>query len=138
MPDIDASITANIGKNAMGQLGDIAKTMNAVNENRLFMGKQLAGRALQQSIDPQTGQVDFNQFNRLIATNPKLAPYASQALTDALSQRGQDIKNTTSTTQLAQIYSENIRQDLGATTDPQKALAVISRGVAAGRYPQDF
>lgn len=138
MAEVDASITANAGKNALGALGQMAETMNAVNQNRLFIGREVAGRALQQSINPQTGEIDFARFNKLITANPRVAPYAQEALSQALAQRGQDILNTTSKAKLTEVYSANIRQDIGATTSPSAALLAIQRGIAAGRYPKEF
>lgn len=133
---VDTSITANAGRNMLTSLGQMAGVVNAVNENRLFMGRQAAGQALQQSIDPQTGQVDFQRFNQLITSNPQIAPYAQEALQQGLVSRGQDISNATGQTNLQNTYTANMRQDYLAAKragiDPNLALV---RGAAMGRYP---
>lgn len=137
---VDTSIPLSAAKRTpmMERVGQFADTMNSINQNKLFIGKQAAGQAIQQSIDPATGQVNWESVNRLIRANPKIAPYAQEALTAALSQRGQDISNTTGQANLAETYAANIRKDIGSATDPTQALGAVIRGVATGRYPKEF
>ncbi len=137
---VDASIPLSAPPRVpmMQRIGQTAETMNALNQNKLFLGKQAAGAAIQQSIDPATGQVNWEQVNKLIRANPKVAPYAQEALAAALSGQGQNIQNTTNQANLAETYAANIRKDIGSTTDPAQALAAVIRGVATGRYPKEF
>lgn len=136
---VDASITANAGRNMLTNLGQMASVMNSINQNRLFQGRQAAGAALQQSIDPDTGQVDYAHFNALIRANPQIAPFAQEALQQGLASQGQGISNTTAQQGLANAYSAALRNDFvaahAAGEDPVQA---VLRGVAAGRYPAGF
>ena len=62
------------------QLGKMMGVQQQVNANKLFQGQSAAGAALQAATDPDTGQVDQNKLNRLIAANPTIAPAAMQAI----------------------------------------------------------
>lgn len=106
MAEVDASITASAGKNMLTDMGRMAATMNAVNQNRLFMAKQAAGELLQRSINPETGQPDLQQFNRLLAGDRRTAPYAAEALTTSLAQQGAGLG-------IAKSQGDMVRQALG-------------------------
>ncbi len=136
---VDTSIPLSIGKGQptmMEGLGKFAATLNSINENRLFIGRQAAGDALQKSINPETGEVDWQRANKLIHENPRIAPYAQEALGQMLEQQGQDVLNTTKKVELTRFYIDKIRQDIGATKTPEAALGAILRGVATGSYPK--
>jgi hypothetical protein len=143
---IDGSIAANIGKgqgnDLIGMVGRFADIQNAVNQNRLFQGRQAAGAALQQSIDPSTGQVNFDTFNRLIQGNPQIAPYAQEALQASLTARGQNIQNTTGQTALQGAYTANLRKVIAAVppgpNQPQQVISAIKKGADMGLYPADL
>lgn len=122
----------------MDAMGKMAATMNAINQNKLFLGKEMAGRAIQESIDPNTGAVDFQNVNRLISTNPKIAPYAQEALQQTLAAQGASTANTSAQQQLAGAYSAALFQDIAAAKTPEDAVTAIARGVTLGRYPQGF
>lgn len=127
------------GFDPVGQIGKLATVQNQVNENKLFQGRQAAGQALQQSIDPGTGQVDFDRFNKLIQSNPKIAPYAQQAVTDALAARGQGIQNTTGQTSLNAAYTQNLRKVIASVprgpNQAQQVISAIGKGASMGLYP---
>lgn len=146
MAEVDGSITANIGKgegnNLFDVIGKFATIQNQVNQNLLFQGRQAAGQALQQSIDPSTGQIDFNNVNRLIQANPKIAPYAQQAVSEALAARGQSITNQTGQTALQGAYTKNLRQVIASVppgpNQPQQVISAIGKGAQMGLYPADL
>lgn len=141
MAEVDTSLTANAGGGGIEKLGKLAGTINAINENKLFMGREAAGIALQQSIDPSTGQIDFAQANALIASNPKIAPYAQQAMSEMLAQSGKQTENVSNRQKLDAVYADAMSADIAAayaaTRDPNAAMSAVARGVAAGRYPQE-
>lgn len=62
------------------QLSRLMGVQQQVNANKLFQGQSAAGAAAQASIDPNTGQIDQNKLNRLLAANPTVAPAAMQAI----------------------------------------------------------
>ena len=83
---IDTGIFAQSGKPAVtlddpsDQLQKLMAVQGQVNANKLFQGQSAAGAAVQAATDPVTGQVDQNKLNRLLASNPSIAPAAMQAL----------------------------------------------------------
>lgn len=110
MAEIDGSIPASAGKNVpnlMANVGQIAQTMNAVNQNRLFQAKAVAGQLLQRSIDPSTGQPDLQTFNKLLSMDPRTAPYASEALTTSIAQQ-------TAGRSLQAAQGDAVRQAIGS------------------------
>ena len=72
----DYDFLANPGENMIARTAQLAQTQNAVNQNKLFQGQAAASEALRQSIDPQSGQIDFANVNRLLQRGPP-NPYAS-------------------------------------------------------------
>jgi hypothetical protein len=131
----DYDFIANSGANMLGQFRQLAETRNAVNQNLLFQGQQLAGQALQQAVDPSTGQVDFGRAASLIGQNRQIGPYAMKAMTDLLSARGQDISNTTN-------YGTNLRRVVASVTPgpdmPARMASAVTRAAGAGLYPMDM
>jgi len=110
MAEIDGSIPASAGKNVpnlMANVGQIAQTMNAVNANRLFQAKAVAGQLLQRSIDPATGQPDLQTFNKLLSADPRTAPYASEALSTSIAQQ-------TAGRSLQAAQGDAVRQAIGS------------------------
>lgn len=122
------------GTDMINRVAQLAQTQNAVNQNKLFQGQVAASEALRQSIDPQTGQIDFDNVNRLIQRNGA-NPYAQQAVQNMLVARGKTIENTTNQTALQASYTKNINADIGGQ-DAAAIPGIIARGVQNGRYPQ--
>lgn len=129
------------GVNPVDQLGKLATVQNAVNENRLFQGRQAAGQAAQQSVGPD-GQVDYNRAASLVSQNKLIAPYALQALGELQTQRGQQISNTTGQTSLQAAYAQNLRKVIASVppgaNQPQQVISAINKGVQMGLYPGDI
>jgi hypothetical protein len=130
------------GNDLMGTVGKVAAVQNQINQNKLFQGRQAAGEALQQSIDPSSGQIDFNTFNKLVQANPKIAPYAQEAVQNALVSRGQGITNTTGQTALQATYTQNLRKVIGSVppgpNQGQQVISAIAKGAQMGLYPSDL
>lgn len=124
------------GFDPVAQIGKLATVQNQLNENRLFQGQTAAGQAFQQSINPETGLLDSTQYNKLIRANPRIAPYAADALKNGLEAQSKVIANTTNQTSLQTAYTKNLTEDIGGQ-DPNAIPGLIVRGVATGRYPQD-
>lgn len=82
MPEVDTSMYSNVGQgsNMLGALSTFANAQNALNQNKLFQAQMALGPILQQSVDPQTGQPDFNKAFIMASGNPATAPAASQLL----------------------------------------------------------
>lgn len=80
--------------NLLGMVGQFAQAQNALNQNLLFQqqyqARQAIGPIMQRSIDPQTGEVDYNKFISGLAQDPHaayLAPdIAAQAVQRQLTQ----------------------------------------------------
>jgi hypothetical protein len=116
MAEIDGSIPAGVKvPNMLQSMGEMAQTMGAMNANRLFMAKQAAGQAVQASIGPD-GQLDPARLNRLISQNPRIAPFASEALSASLAQQGAGIANTGAGLSLQAAQGDRVRALLGPMT----------------------
>jgi len=63
--------------NPLGMIAQYAQTQNALNQNALFQqtfrARQALGGIMQQAVDPQTGQIDYNKAAVLGSTNPATA-----------------------------------------------------------------
>jgi hypothetical protein len=90
---IDASIYGNQQQpNMLATMGSMAQTGNLMNQNRLFSQEFAARKAMgpifQQSIDPQSGQLDTNKLMLLSAQNPDTAFKAPEIAQQALERQG--------------------------------------------------
>lgn len=138
--------------NPLQQFGQIASTINELNQNKLFQGRTAAGRLAQQAIGPD-GQFDQAKFQNLLANDPRAAPFAQEALSTSLSQGGAQIANQRAMLEKQAVQSAALqarlgRLPLGATS--QDAAGVIAlaaqQGVidpamaatTAGSLPQDW
>lgn len=78
-------------QNPLQMLGQLAQTQNALNQNaqfqQQFAAKQALGPIIQASIDPQTGQPDFNKMFVGMAGNPATAFLASDFLNQAVTRQ---------------------------------------------------
>ena len=76
---IDTSIYTHAGPapNPLGMISQFAQTQNALNQNALFQqtfrARQALGGIMQQAVDPNTGQIDYNKAAVLGSTNPATA-----------------------------------------------------------------
>ena len=63
--------------NPMGMIAQYATTQNALNQNALFQqtfqARKALGQVMQQAVDPQSGQIDYNKAAVLGSTNPATA-----------------------------------------------------------------
>lgn len=142
MAEIDGSIPASAGKvpNMMQSLGEMATAMGAMNANRLFMAKQAAGQAVQAAIGPD-GQLDPAKLNQLIAQNPRIAPYASEALTQSLAQQGAGIANTGAGLSLQAAQGDRVRAmigTLGPNATHDQVLGALSLLAQTRQIKDDF
>ena len=105
MAEVDTSIYNNVfrpqggganllgmGQQAVGIASGLANMQNALNQNRLFqmeLGfKQAIGPIMQQSIDPQTGEVDYNKAALMMSANPATAYKAPEFINQMLLRQG--------------------------------------------------
>lgn len=140
--------------NPLEIMGQAANIQNARNQNRLFQAKALAGQYQEKSIDPATGRFDPQAYNRLLAADPRTAPYAMEARAAALANQGAGIANTAAQQGVTGTSTGFLNTDLGSVPkipdpggDPknptfnayhQALLSKLQAGVASGRYTQDF
>jgi hypothetical protein len=78
MPGFDVDVPNYSGTgNALGQLAQGVSIMRGMNENALFQQTFAARKAMgplaQASIDPETGQMNYNKFAMLISSHPETA-----------------------------------------------------------------
>lgn len=84
----DPSVYQNLGRggneNLLGPVTSFAYAQNALNQNQLFQqtfrARQAMGLLAQQSIDPETGQIDYNKFALAISTHPETAFMAPEII----------------------------------------------------------
>lgn len=92
MPQVvpaDPSPYATLGQsganaNLLGPMATFASTLNQLNQNALFQqtfrARQAMGPLAQASVDPQTGQMDYNKFATMISTHPETAFMAPEVI----------------------------------------------------------
>lgn len=120
-----------------------------------FAARQAIGPILQQSIDPDTGEVDYDKAFKLAAANPQTAFLAGDLLNQGI-QRKQTQANITKTnlenskTQLDNLAGvatgllSQATQTQGAdgtpaySLDPGKVNQTVTEAVADGRIPKDM
>lgn len=121
---IDPSVYASLGQqqsppNLFGPLTSFAYAQNALNQNKLFQqtfaARQAMGPLAQASIDPQTGQMDYNKFATLISTHPETAFMAP------------DIINGMVARQLTQ--AQIVNQQIDAAVKRQGAIGSAAAGL---------
>lgn len=93
---IDTSIYAGIGDNPIQQpdmVGNLMKTLqlqSVLNQNKLFQqefaAKQAMGPLLQASIDPDSGEIDYNKATSLMAQDPRTAFLAPDFAKEAIAR----------------------------------------------------
>jgi hypothetical protein len=148
------SVAADVntkGPNAIETFTGLAQMQNALNQNRLFQAKTLAGQYLEQSIGPD-GQPDLGQFSAALRGDKRTASFAPEILQDVATLRGTGISNVQAGTNLAQSQMLNYQRDLATAgnsskaSDPQvrqlenqRAVAsTLANGVANGRYSPEI
>lgn len=109
--------------NPLTQLGQIVGVANGLAQNRreneTFGAQQAIGRALQSSMDPQTGQVNPEAFRSAIAGNPLAGFLAPQALAQARALEQGTLQVQQTQAALGQQRLNNLRQSLqGLLTNP--------------------
>jgi hypothetical protein len=136
----DYSFIAN-APTPVENLGKIAAVQNQINQNKLFQGQQAAGAALQAATGPD-GAIDFAKARELVSRDPRVAPFALDAINKLLTNQGQSIGNTSAQTQLQGLQTKNLRQVIGAVPpgadQPSRILAAITKGAQMGLYPADM
>ena len=80
-----ATLGQNSGSaNLLGPLTQFAYAQNALNQNAMFQQQFRARAAMgplaQASVDPETGQMDYNKFATLISTHPETAFMAPEVI----------------------------------------------------------
>ena len=95
--------------NPLKSFGDIANTVNALNQNRMFQAKQLAGQYLTQSVGPD-GLPDPAKLNSFLQNDKRTAPFAAEISQNVADLRKTDIGNQQLQATLAQTRYNNLQQ----------------------------
>lgn len=70
--------------NLLGMVGSFAQTQNALNQNLLFQQQYKAraaiGEIMQQSIDPQSGKINYDKASVMVSTHPDTAWMAPETI----------------------------------------------------------
>lgn len=126
MPTLPVTQPQELGltqpQNSMGNpienLQRLAATQNAMNQNALFQQQFQARRALgpmyQQSIDPQTGQVDLNKLGTLVGSNPTTAFMAPQIMNEAIQRQYTQTQTQLAKFDMASKYYDMQQNAIGA------------------------
>jgi len=145
--------------NALGIYMQLLQARNLQNQQALFQqqfeARQAIGPILQQSIDPKSGEVDYNKAFQLAAGNPQTAFLAGDLLNQGI-QRQQTQANITKTnlenakTQLDNVAGvatgllSQATQTNGAdgnptySLDPNKVGMALNQAVKDGRVPSEM
>jgi hypothetical protein len=140
MAGFDVSDAAARVNNPFQVVQQLAQTQNALNENKMFQAKALAGQYLSKSIGPN-GQPDMNSFSQALAADPRTAPYAPEILEAgqtirrggiAASQGQQDLaasglKNVQQITSTYGNSSQNPDPDLRAKENVTNVLGALGK-----------
>jgi hypothetical protein len=138
--------------NTVGQLSQDAALINAFNQNRLFQqqfaARQAIGPIYQQSINPQTGELDTNKLLSLAAQDPRVAFMAGDLAQQALARQQAQLGIATGQQALAQKRFGAANQVLGSLlanvddkgnlqSTPKDAIGAISNLYRTGQLPPD-
>lgn len=99
-------------------------------ENETFGAQQTIGRAMQQAMDPATGQVNYQRFQELIAGNPMASFMAPQALSQARQLESATTQVQAGQAQLGMLRLNNVRQSvMGLLANPQVSRDDVIREI---------
>lgn len=80
----------NAGINLLGPMGQFAQIQNTLNQNQIFQqefaARKMMGQLAQQSIDPETKQLDTHKFIGAISTHPETAWKAPEMIQQLVQQ----------------------------------------------------
>jgi hypothetical protein len=130
--------------NQFSQTVDMANSINRFRrEDETFNAQQTIGRALQNSMDPQTGQINQEAFKAEIANNPMAGFLAPQALAQAkaLEQGNLQVQQTQALLGMARL--NNMRQSVqGLLANPnvtrQDVVAAVGELLALPENERPF
>lgn len=120
----------NLLQQAGQGLGLIQGLNQVRRENETFGAQQTIGRAMQQAMDPATGQVNHQRFQELLAGNPMAAFLAPQALIQARQLEGATTQVQAGQAQLGMLRLNNVRQSVqGLLANPQVSREDVLREI---------
>lgn len=117
--------------NPLLQLQQLVQTQDAINKNRLFQGTTGAGQAMQQAIDPATGQLDPGRLGQLVRNlPPEQAAAVAPALAAAATNKGQQLENQTADFGLKLKQVQAMRGTLATlSADPELTQGAVLAGM---------
>lgn len=132
MPDVTAGVgyptAQTVQQNPLGMIGQVLQIQGAQqalqNQQMEFKARQAMGPILQQSIDPQTGELDINKFLVHGAANPDVA-WKMPEITLQMIQR----QNTQADTVIKQLEANKVRY--GAMGDAAGSLVSAAEEAAS-------
>ena len=125
-------------QNPLATLGQFAGIQNQLNQNTLFQrqlqANTLLGQYAQQSIDPQSGQLDLDKFQNLSLSNPLTAAYGATAVNNI--RQGQLFKLQAGGEQYNQSTKAlgQLQLDLASAKTPDMLPAMLQ--ARAGTLPE--
>lgn len=129
---VDTSLYGNIAQpNPLGQMGQMLQVQSAMNQNALFQqqfaARQALGQLAQSSVDPATGQMDWNKYSLSISTDPRTAFMAREVIESLTRQKLLD----------ADTFGKKLDNAQKATTLIGNTLTPIAMEWAKNGAPQD-
>ena len=139
---------------ALDQLGSLANTVNAINQNKMFQAKARAGQYVSQSMGPD-GMPDANtgaKLNAFLQHDRGAGPAIADILQSTASLRQTGIQNQQAGTNLAQSQLVNYQRDLATAGNSSTSInpkqkdienkravaSIVADGLASGRYSKDI
>jgi hypothetical protein len=145
--------------NALAPFLQILQAKNLMNQQAMFQqqfaARQAIGPILQQSIDPQTGEVDYDKAFKMAAANPQTAFMAGDLLNQGIQRQQTQANITKINLENAKSHLDNIggiatgllsqaTQTQGPdgqpvfNLDPSKVQEAVTNGVKNGLIPADM
>lgn len=150
MAEVDPSIYKNVAvPDPMGNVRGLVDLSTAVTQNKLarmgVLGKQAGGQILQESLDPNTGQMDLNALVGRLRSDPRGWAAAPEILPGAITMQGGQLTNATTKQNLNQAGFENLGATWGSRLaqtkgplDPSELEGDVYDLMAQGRMPADL
>lgn len=128
--------------NPLTTLSNAAGLVGQLNQNKLFQqqnqARQAIGQSYQQSIDPQTGQLDTNKLLSIVANNPAAAFMAGDVAQQAQARQQSQLAIQKDQLDLAIGHNKAMNDMLGSmladpSTDTKTVLSNMTTAVKDGR-----
>lgn len=142
---VETGMYSNIKQpDPVGMLKDMTGLSTGIAQNKLLqfdlLGKTEGGKALQDALDPKTGELDINRLINNLKTNPAGAAATPQVLPGAISAVGGQIANKTAAINVSDLSVKNVGSMWGSrlarSTGPlsrDELVDDVLTGISQGR-----